>query len=441
VNTTDIHDDAEAIWTAAMRAVQPDALVAACLSLQGAGLAFCHDGRPLNPPVQLNDVDRIVVVGAGKAAAGLAAGIERLLGPQGLIRHRVRGLVSVPAGGGRHLAVIEVRETRPATANLPTPAVVQATHEMLDAISSLGPRDLVIAVVTGGGSALLAAPKEGISLDEKIAVTRRLSESGADIATLNAARRDLSLVKGGGLARACTAGHLLVLVLSDVIGDDLDVIASGPCMPAGPCISAGSHSADGIWTTAAGCRVQHIIVGNNMTAVEAAKLEARQRGYDVQDHPLTVAGRAAANTAEVVGRRLAAAGIFLQAATAHDGQPRALIAGGEATVTVPVDHGVGGRNQQTVLAAIDSFQREEMPWPPGLLIASIGTDGEDGPTNAAGGSADAAVLDAIARLGLDVPQSLARCDAYPLLDAAGGLIRTGPTGTNVADIRIVLARQ
>jgi hydroxypyruvate reductase len=149
---------------------------------------------------------------------------------------------------------------------------------------------------------------------------------------------------------------------------------------------------------------------------------------------------AATDTAEAVGRRLAAAGIFMQAATAHDGRPRALIAGGEATVTVPADHGAGGRNQQTVLAAIDSFQREGMPWPAGLLIASVGTDGEDGPTDSAGGSADAAVLAAITRLGLDVSKALARCDAYPLLAAAGGLIRTGPTGTNVADIRIVLAR-
>ena len=440
MNAIDIRTDAEAIWTAAMRAVQPERLVAARLSLRGVGQAICHDDRPLDPPVQLDGVDRIVVVGAGKAAAGMAAGLEQILGPDGLARHRVRGLVSVPAGCGRRLTAVEVRETRPASANLPTPAVVQATHEILAMVSQLGPRDLVIAVITGGGSALLAAPKEGISLEEKIAVTRRLSESGADIATLNAARRDLSLVKGGGLARACTAGTLLVLVLSDVIGDDLDVIASGPCMPSGPCLSARPHSADGTWTTPTGCRVQHIIVGDNMTAAEAAGAAARQRGYDVLDQPPTAPGIAAANTAEAVGRRLAAAAIFLQAATVHDNQPRAFITGGEATVTVPADHGVGGRNQQTVVAAIDNFQHAGMPWPAGLLIASVGTDGEDGPTDAAGGYADARVLAEIARLGLDVPGTLARCDAYRLLDAAGGLIRTGPTGTNVADIRIVLTR-
>lgn len=426
-----MREDAEAIWTAAMRAVQPDRLIADRLSLGGAGRVL-RDGQPLDPLLQLDDVDRIVVVGAGKAAAGMAAGIERLLGPDGLARHRVTGLVSVPAGCGRSLAAIEVRETRPAKANLPTPAVVQATREIMTAVSQLGSRDLVIAVITGGGSALLAAPKEGISLDEKIAITRRLSESGADIATLNAARRQLSLVKGGGLARACTAGHLLVLVLSDVIGDDLDVIASGPCMPPEP------SSPPGAWTTPGGCHVQHVIVGDNGTAVAAAATAARQAGYALV-HGVVHGGPQEAS-AEAVGARLASDAIELLTAAGGDGRPRALIAGGEATVTVPADHGVGGRNQQSVLAAIDALQRTGAPWPTGLLVASFGTDGEDGPTDAAGGYADATVVAEIERLDLDVPRALARCDAYPLLAAAGGLIRTGPTGTNVADIRIVLAR-
>jgi glycerate 2-kinase len=426
-----MRDDAEAIWTAAMRAVQPERLVADRLSLVGAG-RLLRDGQPLDPPLQLDEVDHIVVVGAGKAAAGMAAGIERLLGPDRLARHRVTGLVSVPAGCGRSLAAIEVRETRPAKANLPTPAVVQATREIMTAVSHLGPRDLVIAVITGGGSALLAAPKEGISLDEKIAVTRRLSESGADIATLNAARRQLSLVKGGGLARACAAGHLLVLVLSDVIGDDLDVIASGPCMPPEPL------SPPGAWTTPGGCRVQHVIVGDNGTAVAAAAAAARQAGYTLV-HSVDRVGPQEAS-AETVGARLVSDATELLSAARRDGQPRALIAGGEATVTVPADHGVGGRNQQSVLAAVDALQRTGAAWPGGLLIASVGTDGEDGPTDAAGGFADPMVIAAIERLALDVPKAMARCDAYPLLAAAGGLIRTGPTGTNVADIRIVLAR-
>jgi len=404
-----MHQDAAAIWTAAINAVDPERLVPHRLPLETIG--------------------RIVVIGAGKAAAGLAAGVEALLGTTGRERSRVTGLVSVPAGCGRILKAIEVRETRPSAANLPTPAVVEATREMLSMLGSLEPDDLAIALITGGGSALLAAPKSGISLDEKIAVTRQLSESGADIATLNAARRRLSLVKGGGLARACTAGNLLVLVLSDVLGNDLDVIASGPCMPPEPTVPPGQ------WVTPGGCRVQHLLIGDNATAVAAAVAAARQRGYEI-----VPAGDTRETSAEAVGHRLAADAVAILAEVHRDGRPRALITGGEATVQVPVDHGRGGRNQQTVLAAIDAIERAGTAWPEGLLVASVGTDGEDGPTDAAGAYADDTVVAAIARQQLDLHRALARCDAYPLFAAAGGLIHTGPTGTNVADIRIVLAR-
>jgi hydroxypyruvate reductase len=440
--------DAAAIWSAAIRAVQPERLAAERLSLVGSAdellwrRSTSGDAAlvPLSPAVRLADVERIVVVGGGKAAAGLAAGIERLLGPARLERHRVTGLVSVPAGCGRSLSRIEVRETRPAAANLPTPAVVQATLEMLALVGSLGPRDLAIAVITGGGSALLAAPREGVTLAEKIALTRQLSESGADIATLNAARRRLSIVKGGGLATACTAGRLLVLAISDVIGDDLDVIASGPCMPPAGHAGDDSSTSDGNWTTPAGCHVSHMLLATNGTAVAAAVAEAERLGYAPQIGPATVAKTPADDTAEAVGQRLAREAEEVAAAVGRDGRSRAVIAGGEATVTVPADHGVGGRNQQTVLAAIDAIAAGEHGWPAGLLVASVGTDGEDGPTDAAGGVADADVVAAIDRLGLDVPRSLARCDAHPLLAAAGGLVTTGPTGTNVADVRIVLAR-
>jgi len=425
-----MHEDAAAIWTAGIRAVQPERLVAARLSLAADGRRLLRDGRSFDPPLDLAEVDRIVVVGGGKAAAGLAAGIELLLGPAVLERHRVTGLVSVPEGCGRTLARIEVRETRPAAANLPTPAVVQATREMLDLVRSLVPRDLVLAVVTGGGSALLAAPRAGVTLDDKIALTRRLSAAGADIATLNAARRQMSLVKGGGLARACAAGRLVVLAISDVVGDDLDVIASGPCMPPAP------HGGTGTWTTPAGCRVSHLLLGTNATAVEAAAAEAARRGYTVAMRH-AAAGAATAD-AGAVGARLGREAAEMLAATMS---PRAVIEGGEATVSVPADHGVGGRNQQTVLAAFEEVRHAAGRWPAGLLVASIGTDGEDGPTDAAGGCIDATVAAAIDRSQLDVPRALARCDALPLLDAAGGLVRTGPTGTNVADLRIVLARR
>ncbi|MFM8892727.1 MAG: glycerate-2-kinase family protein [Planctomycetia bacterium] len=259
-----LRGDAESLWTAALRAVQPEHLVAERLVLAADGSLrrMPHDAESAG--IRIDAAGKIVVVGGGKAAAGLAAGFEKLLGPDRLGRHRVSGLVSVPQGSGRRLERIEVRETRPAESNLPTQAVVQATHEMLDRVSRMERRDLAVAVITGGGSALLAAPRAGVTLEEKIAVTRRLSRSGADIASLNAVRRTMSVVKAGGLARACTAGDLLVLVLSDVIGDDLDVIASGPCMPQEATVPPGC------WTTPSGCRVHHLLVGHNQTAVTAA---------------------------------------------------------------------------------------------------------------------------------------------------------------------------
>ena len=189
------------------------------------------------------------------------------------------------------------------------------------------------------------------------------------------------------------------------------------------------------WTTPGGCRVAHLLVGDNATAVVAAEAEARRLGYEIMPHALK-----AEASAESVGLELADAGRAAIAAVRHDSRPRAIISGGEATVRVPADHGTGGRNQQTVLAAIDATQRMDGGWPEGLLIASVGTDGEDGPTDAAGGFADAAVAAALADRRTDVSRGLSRCDAHPVLDAAGGLVRTGPTGTNVADVRIVLAR-
>ena len=294
--------DAVAIRTAALEAVDPARLVTARLAVERGTLVV--PGAADVVPLDLDAVGRVVVVGGGKAAAGMAAGVEAVLGPERLARHRATGLVSVPEGSGRALAAVEVRETRPAGENLPTPAVVRATHEILALVGGLGPRDLAIAVVTGGGSALLAAPRDGVTLEHTITVTRRLAAEGADIRTLNAARRELSLVSGGGLARACTAGRLLVLVLSDVIGDDLDVIASGPCMP------GESTSPPGAWTTPAGCVVRHVVVGSNATAVEAAADAARALGYDTRVRHATP-GSSTDASADDVGRRLAAEAVAL----------------------------------------------------------------------------------------------------------------------------------
>ena len=458
-----VREDQAAIVAAALAAVRPERLVASRLGMAGADL--CLDGRPVASLAR----GRIAVVGGGKAAAGMAAAVVRLLEAGGVAADRIRGLVSVPAGCGLDLTGVEVRETRPAAENLPTPAAVAATREMLALVGTLGPDDLAVAVVSGGGSALMAAPRAGVPLAEKIAVTRFLSAAGAGINELNLVRQVASDVKGGGLARACSAGRLLVLVLSDVIGDPLDVIASGPCLPATAtaadalavlerfaATAAAPHltsllRADAApgragprgdppaasWTTQRGCRVEHVLLGTNATAVAAAAREAERLGYLVTPRP---ARAGSGETADDVGRRLGRDGVALAAAAAADGRPRGIVEGGEAVVRLPAAHGRGGRNQQTVAAALAAMFGLGRVWPPGLLVASLGTDGEDGPTTAAGGVADAAVAKRIRELDLDVAAAVARCDAEPLLEAAGGLIVTGPTGTNVADVRLVLAR-
>ena len=468
-----LRDDLAAVRDAAIAAVRPEQLVADRLAMVAGELLL--DGRSLDPPLTV-DRGRIAIVGGGKAAAGMAAGLEDVLAAGGIAGGRVTGLVSVPEGSGRRLPGVEVRETRAPAENLPTPAAVAATREMLALVQSLGPDDLALAVVSGGGSALIAAPREGVRLEDKIAVTRFLSAAGADIEAINLVRQAVSDVKGGGLARACMAGRLLVLVLSDVIGDPLEFIASGPCIltaataseavavlerfgaaGAAPRLtnllrteagrdgsgnatlvaSAKGSSSPASWTTAHGCRVDHLLLGTNATAVEAAARAAERLGYAVTVRP---AAAGTSETADEVGRRLAGEGRAIVAAVAADGRARAIVEGGEAVVRLPADHGCGGRNQQTVAAAVAVVLGAGGTWPPGLLVASLGTDGEDGPTAAAGGVADAAVAERITDLGLDVAAAVARCDAQPLLEAAGGLIVTGPSGTNVADVRIVLAR-
>jgi glycerate 2-kinase len=485
------HDaDAAAIWTAALAAVAPEALVARRLAVGAGGLSV--DGRPL---AALPRGGRLVVVGAGKAAGGLARGLATLLAaaPADVA---VEGLLSVPEGCGVGVVDvagrghIEVRATRPLGSNLPTPTVVATTESILAQVAALDPADLAIALVTGGGSACLAMPRPGLPLGEKVAVTRFLTAAGADIRALNVVRQAASGVKGGGLARACRAGRLVVLVLSDIVGDPLELIASGPCLPVPPraaaaldildrfgAVAAGVAAtlvrlleqdraaladrgtrlpsraladADGVtddvtptvaatasWTTPHGCLVEHVLLGTNATAVDAAAVRARGLGYEVR---LRHAATGPEETAADVGTRLAVEARELLATARREGRPRALIEGGEAVVRLPAGHGRGGRNQHTAATALAAVIRTDGTWPAGLVVASIGTDGEDGPTAAAGGCIDAGVAARVAAGRFDLEAAIARCDTHPLLAAAGGAVVTGPTGTNVADVRIVLAR-
>ena len=217
--------DALRIWQAGVDAVRSDRLVRQHLRVEGRTLVIGVDR------LDLDRIGRIAVVGAGKAGAGMAAAVEEVLGPGLLEQKQVTGWVNVPEDCVRLLARIHLHGARPPGVNEPTAAGVQGAEEILRIVESLGPDDLCLCLLSGGGSALLPAPVEGITLDDKLAVTRHLSAAGANIQELNTVRKQLSRIKGGGLARACRAGRLVSLIISDVLGDPLDVIASGPTVP------------------------------------------------------------------------------------------------------------------------------------------------------------------------------------------------------------------
>ncbi len=323
---------------------------------------------------------------------------------------------------------------------------------MLRLAGSLGERDLCICLLSGGGSALTPAPVAGITLEDKQAVTRHLSSAGANIRQLNTVRKQLSRFKGGGLLRACRAGQLVTLIISDVIGDPLDVIASGPTVE-DPATAAGAlavleqfhareagvseavfdylrRQAEGKAPISPPMRhVTNLIIGNNALAVDAAGLQAEQLGYS---HAMQAA-TALEGQAEDVGRHLAEMALRMRSQRGPD----CLITGGEPVVTlIDADQrGKGGRNRQFALAALQRLAPQGLH---GLAVLSGGVDGEDGPTDAAGACADEPVWQAAQEQRLDPGDFLRRNDAYTFFEKTGGLIKTGPTHTNVCDVRVVV---
>jgi glycerate 2-kinase len=412
-----------------------------------------------DPAIDLNRVGRIAVVGAGKAGAGMAEALEHALGPTWSAAKQLTGWVNVPDDCVRRLKHIHLHGARPAGRNEPTPEGLAGSEEMLRIVGSLAGDDLCIALISGGGSALLPAPVEGITLVDKLAVTRHLSAAGANIQQLNIVRKQLSRIKGGGLARACQAGRLIALIISDVPGDPLDVISSGPTVadrstpeealavlqqfdPDGTAIPANVYEYlnravrdRGFPTVRPRPRddrtpsVTIIVIGNNATAVDAAGVEAERLGYS---HAMTSATKPE-GPVEAIGRHLADMALSMR-----DTQgPDCLISGGEGTVQLidEAHRGVGGRNQQLALAALIRLAEHD---PRGIAIVSAGTDGEDGPTDAAGAVVDEMVIAQAKRLRLDATDFLRRNDAYNFFRPLDALIKTGPTHTNVCDVRVVV---
>lgn len=426
--------DAAACLEKALQAVEPEALVADAFAT----------GDVVVPPES-----RIRLAAFGKAGAAMARGARRALGGRldgGVVVVPEALKDDVPSGfevfGGGH--------------PVPNRAGIEGAAAMADLAVSMREGDVLLVLVSGGGSALLTLPPAGVDLDDLQRTTRDLLRAGATIGQLNAVRKHLDRLKGGRLARLAAPARVVALVLSDVVGDPLDVIASGPVSP-DPTTFAdarGVLESYGLWTPErlapavrrhldAGLhgraeespgpgdpcfdRTEVHVVGNNRRAAEAALAEAKNRGYRplLLTTTLTGEAREVAKVLTSGAREIRASGQPVKA-------PACLVAAGETTVTVTGD-GLGGRNQELALATALALEGE-----PGILAACVGTDGIDGPTDAAGAMVDGGTVRRARAAGLDPDDHLLRNDAYRFFEPLGDLVITGPTGTNVMDLALFL---
>ncbi len=432
--------DAASIFGSAVAAVDAQECVKRFVKLQGRALRI--GGVDYN----LESFERVLVVGIGKASPRMGVALEEELGDR--ISDGVINTKYAHAEPLRRIRTVECGHP------VPDEAGVEGTREILAALEGADDRTLVICLISGGGSALMPAPSEGITLQEKQDTTRLLLECGANIVELNAVRKHLSRVKGGGLARTAFPATIVSLMLSDVIGDPMDVIASGPTVPdtstfktcmeifqkyevsnrlpeavrarfeagvAGE-IPETPKPGDAVLE-----RCHNVIVGSNGLAVAAASDCARDLGYNtlVLSTRLEGEAREVAHVYSAIGKEILTSGVPVAA-------PACVIAGGETTVTVR-GSGKGGRNQELVLAGAMHLSGWE-----GTVLFSGGTDGTDGPTDAAGAIADDETIKRAESAGLSAIESLKNNDSYHFFKPLGDLVMTGPTGTNVADVAFVM---
>jgi glycerate 2-kinase len=410
-----------AIFRAALKAADPARAVRGQVRVDGRTLIAGISGDAAR--YRLIDFDRMWVVGAGKAAIPMARALEDLLADR-----IAGGWISVPERSASSLRGIRVRE---AGHPVPDRRSVIAGREIARIARACGRRDLLLCVISGGASALMAVPAPGVTLAMKKRVTRLLQARGATIHEMNAVRKHLSAIKGGHLARLAYPATVLALILSDVIGDNLDVTGSGPTVPdPTTCADAlGVLQRYDIPTLPltetpkpgdpAFRRVRNVMVGSNRQSIEAAAAKARELGYRTIVLSTTIDGE----TRDVARMHAAIA----RETIAQGGRNVCFLSGGETTVTLR-GKGLGGRNQEFVLAALEALEGTR-----GVTIFSAGTDGRDGPTDAAG-----AVAESSAKIPPDALRRLDDNDSYRFFEREGGLIKTGPTGTNVMDVRILL---
>lgn len=442
----------------ALASVSPEALLAETLGLGGTppdpltGLGTLWESI-------LTERSPLRVIAFGKAAPGMTRGLLAALPPE----REAMGIVLAPAPSPPDPGIPRTFRQFTGGHPLPTDEGAAATAEIILLLENAGTHDPVIVLVSGGGSALLALPQPRITIGDLRTTTTLLLHAGASINEVNTVRKHLEVAKAGGLARAAFPAPVLALVISDVLGDPLDVIASGPLAPDPTTFSDAldilerrdllhrvpsavrrhlSDGAAGLHPETPGTgnsifdRVRTEVIGNLAMAAEAAAAAARRLGYRTHITSLSLTGEARS-----IGRRLGAlvrsirdgrdGGGIADATDAGEG-PLCLISGGETTVTV-TGNGRGGRNQEVVLGAAEGVAGLD-----GVLVASFGTDGIDGPTDAAGGLVTGSTLARGGAAGVDVTAALDHNNSYAYLQALGDLIITGPTGTNVMDLQVIL---
>ncbi len=431
---------ATAIFQAGIQAVSPETCIRRHLCLSGDHLQVGGRSYPLGK------TSRLFLIGAGKASAAMAEQAEEILGDR---IHK--GLVITKYDHGKPLKYCAVME-----GGHPVPDVngEAGADALLDLVSTAGPDDLILCMISGGASALTPAPAKGISLTDKRETTRLLLACGASIHEINTIRKHLSRIKGGRLCRASNHARMISLILSDVIGDDLDMIGSGMTAPDRgtfqDCYAILNRY--GLWgrvpepvqarlaqgmegrvreTPKPGSpefdRVQNQIVGCLAHALKAAAQKAQALGFQPLILSSMIQGEAkeAAKVLCAIAKEVSNSSNPLAA-------PACLLSGGETTVTLKAD-GKGGRNTEFALAAGIALAGEN-----NILLLSAGTDGSDGPTDAAGAFADHTTLDRAAQMGLSALDALNWHDSYRLFEPLGDLFITGPTQTNVMDLQIFL---
>jgi len=438
-----LRKDAAAFFKAGVGAADPAKAVARALSARSGRLVI----RTQSGGKRTKAWSGVRIVAFGKAALAMAKAAQKIV-PKKLFRGPGILVTNYENASGAKLAGFTVMG---AGHPLPDENGVVAAKAVADYVGESEPGELVLVLISGGGSALLPLPAEGLMLADKIATTNLLLASGADIGEINTVRKHLSRLKGGGLAKLAAPADLHALILSDVLGDDLSTIASGPTVPDATTFADARAilRRRGVWDKVPDAvrrriedgiakriaetpkrrdpvfaRAAATLVGSNAVSLGAVRDAAKRAGYAVTVYDDRLTGEA----------RKAAAALAASAAKKKSRRKRALIAGGETTVTLK-GKGRGGRNQEMALAFAIAAEKAKLA---GFAFLSGGTDGRDGPTDAAGGIVDSGTLSRIRKKGGDPAKLLADNDSNRALKLSGDLLRTGATGTNVADLQILL---